>query len=324
MNTQQALDYAQACYIPELVFGGGYEVMEAERLKGEEAMKLLIAAWHSEERPQFSFELVRDLGDRNRALCDAMGEKRVRAAAGGLLTRALPDEDSYRAIGALQNRQAAAVEREVRGDRKAIGVAWVREPVGGIVLGIDIETTGRTPERAHIVNVGWEFMELAAGAEPYGGESCFCGLPDLYRDEGVPLSFIHHITWDDIEGNMAFRENKVLQARLLELMRTYPYLAHNAAFEDSWFTIQLDGYAEARRAGEIVVVDTREICRRLDGDVPALPRESKPASLENWARRRGTLRDSEDERHLGLEDADLMLRTVQAEFARKNMFASRS
>ena len=53
----------------------------------------------------------------------------------------------------------------------------------------------------------------------------------------------------------------------------------------------------------------------------SLPRESAPASLENWARRRGTLSADENELHLGLDDTDLMLKTVQAEFNRKNMFA---
>ena len=50
-----------------------------------------------------------------------------------------------------------------------------------------------------------------------------------------------------------------------------------------------------------------------------LPRDSRPASLENWARRRGTLAADEAERHLGLDDVDLMLATVLAEFSERNM-----
>ncbi len=99
-----------------------------------------------------------------------------------------------------------------------------------------------------------------------------------------------------------------------------PIKAHNAAFEDSWFMLHLPGYAEARRAGKIIVIDSRHICRSIDEEVRTLPRESAPASLENWARRRGTLSADEAERHLGLDDTDLMLRTVQAEFNGKNMF----
>ena len=124
-----------------------------------------------------------------------------------------------------------------------------------------------------------------------------------------------------IDGKKPFRENKELQKQLLKLMKKYPYMAHNAAFEDSWFKIHLDGYAEARRAGKIIVIDSRQICRSLDADVRSLPRESAPAALENWARRRGTLAADANEQHLGLDDTDLMLRTVQAEFNLKNLFA---
>ena len=117
------------------------------------------------------------------------------------------------------------------------------------------------------------------------------------------------------------KQVKELQKQLLKLMKKYPYMAHNAAFEDSWFKIHLDGYAEARRAGKIIVIDSRQICRSLDADVRSLPRESAPAALENWARRRGTLAADANEQHLGLDDTDLMLRTVQAEFNLKNLFA---
>ena len=142
----------------------------------------------------------------------------------------------------------------------------------------------------------------------------------MYAEKGVPLENIHHITWADVDGKIPFRENKALQTKLLKLMKKYPMMAHNAAFEDSWFMLHLDGYAEARKAGKIIPIDTRDICRRLDPEARILPRESSPASLENWARRRGTLKPSEKERHLGLDDVDLMLRTVQAEFKERNMF----
>lgn len=164
-------------------------------------------------------------------------------------------------------------------------------------------------------------MELTSDAIPHDAEAHYCGLPDIYRGEDVPLSNIHHITWNDIDGKKPFRENKELQKQLLKLMKKYPYMAHNAAFEDSWFKIHLDGYAEARRAGKIIVIDSRQICRSLDADVRSLPRESDPAALENWARRRGTLAPDANEQHLGLDDTDLMLRTVQAEFNLKNLFA---
>ena len=52
----------------------------------------------------------------------------------------------------------------------------------------------------------------------------------------------------------------------------------------------------------------------------ALPRESSPASLENWALRRKTLKPGQAEKHLGLDDVKLMLRTMQAEFKKRKLF----
>ena len=312
MKVQDALDYANSYYFPELIFGSGYEVMEAERQKGEGRhedprhrlaaagrARLLLRPGARARRPQ-----PRPLRRHRRG---APAQRLERLS----LTQPL-DDDLCAGIGAIQKRSAASVAREVRGDRNAYAVAYVRKPIKGTILGIDIETTGTAPERGYILNVGWELMDLTSDAVPRDGRAEYFGIPeDPYKTAGVPLENIHHITWADIEGKTPFRENKKLQAQLLKLMKRYPIMAHNAAFEDSWFMLHLDGYAEARREGKIAVVDSRDICRKLDSEVASLPRESAPASLENWARRRGTLSADEAERHLGLDDTDLMLRTCR-------------
>ena len=251
MNVSQALEYERQPFIPMFIYGD-HGAMESERQKGEEALKVLETEYFTAEGdPGFDFATVRDLADRNRDLCDQIGEARLRNVTPATLSRGLSDADTCAAIGKMQKRTAASVMREIRGDRDALGVAYARKPIQGTVLGIDIETTGRAPERGYIINVGWEIMELTSDAVPHDAEAHYCGLPDIYRGEDVPLSNIHHITWDDIDGKKPFRENKELQKQLLKLMKKYPYMAHNAAFEDSWFKIHLDGYAEARRAGKI-------------------------------------------------------------------------
>ena len=320
MNVSQALEYERQPFIPMFIYGD-HGAMESERQKGEEALKVLETEYFTAEGdPGFDFATVRDLADRNRDLCDQIGEARLRNVTPATLSRGLSDADTCAAIGKMQKRTAASVMREIRGDRDALGVAYARKPIQGTVLGIDIETTDRYPDRGYIVNVGFEIMELTADAEPHDAEAHFCGIPDMYAEKGVPLERIHHIGWADVAGKIPFRQDKKLQAKLLRLMKKYPYKAHNAAFEDSWFTLHLEGYAEARRAGKIVPVDTRDICRQLDPEVKTLPRESSPASLENWARRRGTLAKTEAEVHQGLDDTELMLRTVQAEFVARHCF----
>lgn len=321
MNLSQALEHANAFVFPGFLTDA--EALNAERQKNEEAIQLLMDAWRTSApgAEPFSFDLVRNLADRNRTTCDSYGIELLRDLPPTSLSRKLGDDDLIRSVAALQHRSFDEVARSAGPDARDLATAYVEAPVSGTILGIDIETTDRDPSRGYIINVGLEFMELTPKAKPQRPFMGYCGLPDLYREKGVPLSFVHHIGWAQLEGRKPFRQDRKMQEALLAAMEAFPYMAHNAAFEDSWFMLQLDGYAEARKAGRIVPIDTRDICRRVDPEYKMLPHDSRPAALESWARRRGTLKASEKEKHLGLEDVDLMFRTVQAEFAERNMFA---
>ena len=164
MNVSQALEYERQPFIPMFIYGD-HGAMESERQKGEEALKVLETEYFTaEDDPGFDFTTVRDLADRNRDLCDQIGEARLRNVTPATLSRGLSDADTCAAIGKMQKRTAASVMREIRGDRDALGVAYARKPIQGTVLGVDIETTGRAPERGYIINVGWEIMELTSAA----------------------------------------------------------------------------------------------------------------------------------------------------------------
>ena len=187
MNVSQALEYERQPFIPMFIYGD-HGAMESERQKGEEALKVLETEYFTAEGdPSFDFATVRDLADRNRDLCDQIGEARLRNVTPATLSRGLSDADTCAAIGKMQKRTAASVMREIRGDRDALGVAYARKPIQGTVLGIDIETTGRAPERGYIINVGWEIMELTSDAVPHDAEAHYCGLPDIYRRRGCAV-----------------------------------------------------------------------------------------------------------------------------------------
>lgn len=296
---------------------------DAEREKNEAAIKVLLDAWNSADPKNLPFpncDVIRDLADRNRDLCDSYPAGELERMRASNLPRGLSDSDLVRGVAALQGRRASAVKRSAGEGLVNLDSAYIEEPVKAVVCGVDIETTDRCPDRGYIINVGLQIMELAPNAVAEKGYVAYCGLPSLYKERGVPLTRIHQITWPDLEGKTPFRQNRDLQKALLETFKRYPYMAHNAAFEDAWFMLHLDGYAEARKAGKITPVDTRDICKRLDPEYKSLPRETSPGSLENWSRRRGTLQPDEKERHLGLDDVDLMFRTVIAEFKARNMF----
>lgn len=320
MELSQAIDLASAFVLPGLV--SGEASLQAERMKNEDAIKTLMDAWRSAPagKEPFGFDLVLSLVDRNRDVCDRIGAERLRDTSPSALARKLPDADLVHAVATMQRRPDAEVTAIAGPGLEDLNIAYVDAPVSGMVMGIDIETTDRDPARGYVVNIGLEFMDLAAKAKPHDAFAGYCGIPPMYAEKGVPLEFIHHITWDDLKDSKPLRANAAMQKALLAAMCTYPFMAHNAAFEDSWFMLNIAGYAEARKAGKICVIDSRDICRRVDPEVRILPRESRPATLENWARRRGTLAADESEVHLGLDDVELMLRTVQAEFAERNMF----
>lgn len=320
MELSQAIDLASAFVLPGLV--SDEASLQAERMKNEDAIKTLMDAWRSAPagKEPFGFDLVLSLVDRNRDVCDRIGAERLRDTSPSALARKLPDADLVHAVATMQRRPDAEVAAIAGFGLEDLNIAYVDAPVSGMVMGIDIETTDRDPARGYVVNIGLEFMDLAAKAKPHDAFAGYCGIPLMYAEKGVPLEFIHHITWDDLKDSKPLRANAPMQKALLAAMCAYPFMAHNAAFEDSWFMLNIAGYAEARKAGKICVIDSRDICRRVDPEVRILPRESRPATLENWARRRGTLAADESEVHLGLDDVELMLRTVQAEFAERNMF----
>ena len=320
MELSQAIDLASAFVLPGLV--SDEASLQAERMKNEDAIKTLMDAWRSAPagKEPFGFDLVLSLVDRNRDVCDRIGAERLRDTSPSALARKLPDADLVHAVAAMQRRPDAEVAAIAGPGLEDLNIAYVDAPVSGMVMGIDIETTDRDPARGYVVNIGLEFMDLAAKAKPHDAFAGYCGIPSMYAEKGVPLEFIHHIAWDDLKDSKPLRANAAMQKALLAAMCAYPFMAHNAAFEDSWFMLNIAGYAEARKAGKICVIDSRDICRRVDPEVRILPRESRPATLENWARRRGTLAADESEVHLGLDDVELMLRTVQAEFAERNMF----
>ena len=319
MNLSDAIGHASTIFMPEFLFGADEAMLLGERTTNEEAIRLLVEEFFANPAPSFGFDLVMDLAERNRSLCDMMGPESAQADRSRNLASNLGDDDILRGVAALQRRSVERVAKEVEGMNATKGVLYGSKPAKGTFVGVDIETTSTSPDRGYIVNVGWEFMELAEGAEPKDAVSVYCGLPDQYGETGVPLSEIHKITWADVAGKKPFREDKDLQKRLLKALKSRPFLAHNAAFEDSWFMLNLDGYAEARKAGKIVPIDTRDICRALDPEVRFLSWEAKPASLEAWAQRRGTLAPDEEERHLGLDDTDLMFRTLIAELKERNL-----
>lgn len=207
------------------------------------------------------------------------------------------------------------------------------------VMGIDIETTGTDPARAYIIDVGFEYMNMfsprpADQAEDYayeesgyqsGGAYGQARLPFGVTDAAARLGnpFIARLTGIDVTERSAaqggfrlFDEWPEAQRGLLMRLTQQPYVAHNATFEHGFFMLNVAGYAEAWRAGDITIIDTLPMSRRWDpGSEPDAAHPYGDNTLDAYAKRQGALPTDGAERHLGLEDAHIMLVAMKRHLA---------
>ena len=168
-------------------------------------------------------------------------------------------------------------------------------------LGIDIETTNQGATISEIIDLGFLVMD-STGKESFRKDIQF-GLSPLSAQVLNAMYPIHNISNSDLVGLQTFSDNSEFQSELLELLKTHIMVVHNSSFEDSHFILNLPGYLEAKRNGEIQIVDTMKLSSWL-GD----PSESN--SLENYARIHGILEMDESELHRGLDDARIMLEAM--------------
>ncbi|WP_333785677.1 hypothetical protein [Parolsenella catena] len=126
MNVAQALEHANALVFPEIVYCGGFSSMDAERQKNEEALATLREEFAKNDNPGFGYDVILDLADRNRELCDQMGIERLNNTRDSSLARGMSDQDLCAGVAALQRRKASTVMREMGGDRN--NLAWPTSP----------------------------------------------------------------------------------------------------------------------------------------------------------------------------------------------------
>ena len=146
MNLSQAIEHASTLFVPEFLFGFDEANLNAERENNEQAIKCLHEEWFASENPGFSYDLVRELADRNRALCDNMDAIALENIRGLNLSRGLSENDVLRGIAALQHRKPETIQKEIMRANSTLGVAYASKQVKGTILGIDIETTSREPD----------------------------------------------------------------------------------------------------------------------------------------------------------------------------------
>ncbi len=329
MTFAQAWEYATKkldddAYASDAEAGCASPVTVNDLLTNEAAIAALSQRWFQSNGMPFDFSIVRSLADINRRIARILESQGIQLDHVDRMPHHLPYKVVLKGIAAMQGRRLRDIEKAVNRKpqseyRRRMMRQYHIAHYHGTYVGIDLETTGDDPLRGYIINTGWVTARLERGSAPYDERSYYSGLPDFYQERPIPFEYVHHITWQDVQGKQQFRDDRDLQSLVLSVLTEHPYMAHHAIFEHEWFLYCLDGYAEAFKNGEVLPIDTQEICRKLDEDVNDIPLDQRPAALENWAKRRGTLKDDEKEKHLGEADAKLMMRTVLVELERHGL-----
>ncbi|MBW3094641.1 DNA polymerase III subunit epsilon [Bifidobacterium sp. 64T4] len=285
---------------------------------------------------------ITDIRDRTADILNERAERRKaeraqRQGASSLMAQA--------SLSGIADGDAATGAAKEPAPRKSTG-DWRNVYLPGrdvdTVMGIDIETTGTDPARTYIIDVGFEYMNMASprpdganggsnggnggndggdyayeqsdyvAGDAYGQSRLSFGVTERNARIGNP--FIAKLTGIDVSGRgpengyRLFDEWQAAQAGLLQRLMQQPYVAHNATFEHGFFMLNVAGYAEAYRAGGIVIIDTMPMSRQWDPGSEATPDHPYgDNTLDAYAKRQGALAPDRSERHLGLEDAHIML-----------------
>ena len=172
-------------------------------------------------------------------------------------------------------------------------------------IGLDIETSGFSASMGRIIELGISVLEQDGDSETGYKEtkriSRLYGIPRKAREgKGTGFESVHHISVSDLDGKAPFSDPRN-QAEILAVLCSGIVVAHNATYEDGWLRVHLDGYAEARAEGRIVLLDTMLITRHLFGE------EMENHKLESLVKRYG--REYEGA-HRAVVDVDMMMRAL--------------
>lgn len=136
---------------------------------------------------------------------------------------------------------------------------------------IDIETTSFTPLNGEIIEYAYLVTDLNGNI--LEEKECLCGVEDstIHSFREIPTEDITGIKYEFIKNSELFNNSKYYK-NLEELLLddNYIIVAHNASFEDSWFSFNVPGYFEKNHPFSFLrkdfgkVIDTKFQSKILD------------------------------------------------------------
>lgn len=150
-------------------------------------------------------------------------------------------------------RPSVKVRRSFQ-DSEEIRQTWHAAMAQGMVLG-DIETTGYSPERGHIIEVA--LVRVSGGVE-VGRFHRFYGVPaDHAKWNGTGPEHVHKISLSDVAGLPVLIDSPEEVRAIQEFIGDSVLVAHNAPFERKWLSnlgVSVP-YADTRLAFGLAVLD---------------------------------------------------------------------
>lgn len=237
----------------------------------------------------------------------------------------------YREIAWLQGRDVEdvqlAIERRIANGAdpvESLATEYGAYAPAETMVGIDLETTGVSPNDSYIVDAGWESFDMAAG-HAFDAERRTYGVSDQRMGLGFKddITALTGISTQTVDGFLPFQEDPDAQLRMLDALDGHIMVAHNARFERSFLIRNCAGFAESLRDGTIRIIDSMKVAQHSE-DV-----RDQGFKLDDYARRNHALDADRDlsvptgnggmlrldqgkqERHLGLEDAHIMMRAMR-------------
>lgn len=237
----------------------------------------------------------------------------------------------YREIAWIQERDAEdvrlSVERRITkgtDPTESLVMEYGAYAPTGTMIGIDLETTGVSSNSSYIVDAGWESFDMTDG-RAFDAERHTYGISKQRSELGIKdeITALTGIGTQTVAGFVPFQEDPDAQRRMMDALDGHVMVAHNANFERTFLMGNCAGFAESLRSGGIRIVDSMKVAQHSE-DV-----RCQGFKLDDYARRNhaldadrdlfvpsgngGTLRldQGETERHLGLEDAHIMMRAMR-------------
>lgn len=129
------------------------------------------------------------------------------------------------------------------------------------VVIIDCQTTGMSPPKAHLLEIGWTVFSCLDSSTHI--ESFFVSLPE---DEEIPKR-ITRLTGITDEMHAECITPKEIAQKLHTVSRNKLFVAHYAQFEKRWIGLLFDKYLPQEEKPAFIC--TREIAKRLHPDIPS-------------------------------------------------------